>query len=166
MGVPKVLYYLNTWPFLVFQWKAAHSDSESLGDYWQCTMASLKRHTIVLLWSHLNSRPPVVNIQALFSLATHLSKPPPPTLTQRIYPINPSRNVALVMERMPNVCPAGAAALKRTGACRSASPAWTVDSSTASRRGTVPPPAMLCVVTVCQGRKTKRYQHRCVTDIN
>ncbi|TKS81260.1 Tumor necrosis factor receptor superfamily member 19 TRADE [Collichthys lucidus] len=51
------------------------------------------------------------------------------------------RNVALVMERMPGACPAGAVASKKTGACRSASPAWTVDSSTASRRGTVPPPA-------------------------
>lgn len=55
------------------------------------------------------------------------------------------------MERMPGVCPVGAVASKRTAACRSASPAWTVGSSTAPRRATAPPPATRCVETACPG---------------
>lgn len=158
MGVPQSLYYSNPWPLWVLQRKATHSYWESQGDYCQCKTDSLKRQAIVLLWSRkprsfFNSRPPVVHIQALFSPAAHLPKPPTPPLTRCISPVNPFRNVALAMERMPGVCPAGAVASKRTGACRSASPAWTVDSSTASRRATVPPPATPCVATVCQGEK-------------
>lgn len=106
----------------------------------------------------LISDPPIVHIQAFFSAAAHHSKPPTPPLNWCISPINPLRNVALVMERMPGVCPAGAVASRRTGACRSASHVWTVDSSTASRRATAPPPVMQCVATVCQGETCSNKQ--------
>lgn len=131
-------------------------------------MDSQKRQAIVPFWScqpisFFNSRPPVVHIQALFSPAAHHPKPPTPPLTRCISPVNPPRNVALVMERMPGACPAGAVASKRTGACRSASPAWTVDSSTGSRRATAPPPPTPCVVTVCQGeRRNTNEPHTCI----
>lgn len=159
MGVPSGLYYSNAWPFWVLQRKATYSYWQSQGDYCQCKMDSQKRQAIVLVWSRkprsfFNSRPPVVHIQTLFSPAAHHPKAPTPPLTRCISPFNPSRNVALVMERMPGVCPAGAVASKRTGACRSANLAWTVDWSTASRRATAPPQATPCVVTACQGERT------------
>lgn len=133
-------------------------------------MDSQKRQAIVLFWSceprsFFNFRPPIVHIQALFSPAAHHPKPPTPPLTQWISPINPPRNVALVMERMPGACPAGAVASRRTAACRSASPVWTVDSSTASRRATAPLPAMQCVATVCRG-ETHCYYYTVVLFIN
>ncbi|KAL0173977.1 hypothetical protein M9458_029945, partial [Cirrhinus mrigala] len=58
-------------------------------------------------------------------------------------------NVALAMGRMPSVCPAEPVASKRTAACRNASRVWTVPSSTASRRGTAPPPATPYAETAC-----------------
>ena len=129
-------------------------DLESQGDYCQCKIDSQKRQTIVPFpscepRSLFDSRPLVVHIHSL-----SLGLPSPQPLHQGISPLNPPRNVALVTERMPGVCPAGAVASKRTGACRSASPAWTVGSSTASRRATVPPPAMQCVETACLGKGT------------
>lgn len=125
-------------------------------------MDSPKNLAIVLLWSRkprsfFNSTPLVVHIEDFFSPAAHLLIPLTPPLTQCISPINPFRNVALATERMPGVCPAGEVASKKTGACRSANPAWTVDLSTASRRATVPLPAMLCVETVCLGKTTRQY---------
>lgn len=171
MGVHEGLSYSNAWLFWFLQRKAALSNRESQGDYCLCTMDSQKRQAIVLLWScqprsFFNFRPPIVHIQALFSPTAHHPKPPTLLLTQSISPINPSRNVALVMERMPGACPAGAAASRRTAACTSASPVWTVDSSTASRRATARLPAMQCVATVCRGETHSAIQlYRIMCDL-
>lgn len=130
---------------------------------------SLKRKPAFVRWGDLTHTGIIISLPTLVSPHWHFPLvlyPPPPSpppsalplpyllfsfLTGGISSVNPCRNVALAMERMPSVYPAGPVASKRTAACRSASPAWTVLSSTASRRPTAPAPAMLPVVTAWQG---------------
>lgn len=162
MGVPCRLYHSNAWP----SWGSAaegNIHTEGVREIIASVRWTLKRRRPLFASDprsqdqSLIPRPPAVHIQALsflhLCIAPQTNQPTPP-FTRCVFPVNPSRNVALVMERMLGVCLAVAAASKRTAACRSASPAWTVDSSTASRRPTAPPPATLCVGTACRGKKT------------
>lgn len=140
--------------------KAAHGSWESQGDYCQCTMEYEKKdgfcslgdltHTGIII-----SLPTLVSPHwRVFVVSNPPLHPPLASLTGGISSVNPCRNVASAMERMPIVCPARLAASKRTKVRRSVNHALTVPTSTASRRPTAPAPAMLCAVNACLGKSS------------
>lgn len=145
---------------LALEQKAAHGSWESQGDYCQCTMEYEKKDSFCSLGDLTHTRI-IISLQTLVSPHWHffvVSNPPffSPLafLTGGISSVNPCRNVASAMERMPIVCPASLAASKRTKVRRSVNPALTVPTSTVSRKPTAPAPAMLCVVNACLGESS------------
>lgn len=96
----------------------------------------------------------LVHIDAFFVAFKPHFLPPLASLTDGISSLNPCRNVASAMERMPIVCPARLAALKRTKVHRNVNLVLTVLTSIASWKPTAPALAMQRVVNAYLGESS------------